>query len=113
RFRVTVVTPDAPGADPSGEMDGVDVVRYRYGPRAMQTLVHGGGILANLRRHPWKWLLLPSYVLCMLRAAWVACRDEGVDVIHVHWLIPQGVVAALIAATRRQKPKVVVTCHGA
>jgi len=112
-FRVTVVTPDAPGAEPTGEMDGVHVIRYRYAPRRLQTLVHDGGILANLRRHPWKWLLLPTFVLGMMRAAWVACRDGGVDAVHAHWLVPQGVVAALVAAACKSKPKIVVTCHGA
>lgn len=32
-FHVTVVVPSAPGADPDGVLEGVEVIRYRCAPR--------------------------------------------------------------------------------
>ena len=46
-FDVVALVPDAPGADPDGLLDGVDVVRYRYAPRWLQTLVNDGGIVTT------------------------------------------------------------------
>lgn len=109
RFNVVAVVPDAPGADPSGPLDGVVVVRYRYAPRRLQTLVNDGGIASNLKRAAWKWLLVPGFVAMQYIAARRAIARHGVDAVHAHWLISPGVVARLLA--RRGLP-FVVTSHG-
>ncbi|MCX7513744.1 glycosyltransferase [Frateuria hangzhouensis] len=106
RFTVIAVVPDAPGADPNGIFEGVQVVRYRYAPRRLQTLVNNGGIAANLKLYRWKWLLLPGFVLGQLIAARQVFRRQRVDVVHAHWLIPQGLVA------RRLRRPYLVTSHG-
>lgn len=110
RFDVIALVPDANRADPSGVMDGVDVVRYRYAPRRFQTLVHDGGIIANLRRSPWKWILLPSFIASQWWAAVRLLRSRQVALVHAHWLLPQGLVA--LAASRVLSVPYVVTSHG-
>ncbi|GLQ93191.1 glycosyl transferase family 1 [Dyella acidisoli] len=91
-------------------MDCVEVVRFRYAPRWLQTLVNHGGIVGNLRHHPWKWLLVPGFVLCQYLAARRLVRTRKIDLIHAHWLIPQGLIA------RRLKKVAavpyIVTSHG-
>ncbi|MFC5579607.1 glycosyltransferase [Rhodanobacter terrae] len=93
RFHVIALVPDAPGADLDGVLDGVEVVRFRYAPRRWQTLVNDGGIVTNLRRFPWKWLLVPGFVLSQYLAARRLLRRRKVDIVHAHWLIPQGLIA--------------------
>jgi glycosyltransferase involved in cell wall biosynthesis len=107
---VIAVVPDAPGADPSGDLDGVHVVRYRYAPRAWQTLVNDGGIATHLRRSPWKWFLVPGFVLGQYLAARRVLKRHRVAVIHAHWLIPQGWLARWLA--RPAHTPVLVTSHG-
>ncbi|OZB61131.1 MAG: glycosyl transferase [Lysobacterales bacterium 14-68-21] len=107
---VIAVVPDAPGADPSGDLDGVHVVRYRYAPRAWQTLVNDGGIATHLRRSPWKWLLVPGFVLGQYLAARRVLKRHRVTVIHAHWIIPQGWLARWLA--RPARIPVLVTSHG-
>lgn len=107
RFDVTALVPDAPGADPSGSLDGVRIVRYRYAPLRWQTLVQQGGIVANLRRSPWKWLLVPGFILGQYLAARRLLRHDAFDLIHAHWLIPQGLVARALGSV-----PYVVTSHG-
>lgn len=111
RFHVIAVVPDAPGADPSGELDGVEVVRYRYAPRGWQTLVNYGGIATNLKRSPWKWLLVPGFVLAQYLAVRHLIRTRHIDLVHAHWLIPQGMTARLFARGARAIPYL-VTSHG-
>lgn len=106
RFDVVALVPDAADADPSGPLDGVNVVRYRYAPRRWQTLVQNGGIVANLRRSPWKWLLVPGFVLAQYCAARRILRRERIDLAHAHWLVPQGLVARALGVPY------VVTSHG-
>lgn len=93
RFHVIALVPDAPGADPDGTLDGVEIVRFRYAPRRWQTLVNHGGIVTNLRRFRWKWLLVPGFVFAQYLAARRLMRRRKVDVVHAHWLIPQGLIA--------------------
>lgn len=107
RFDVTALVPDAPGADPDGPLDGVRVVRYRYAPRRWQTLVQQGGIASNLRRSPWKWLLVPGFILGQYLAARRLLRRGAFDLVHAHWLIPQGLVARAVG-----RVPYVVTSHG-
>jgi glycosyltransferase involved in cell wall biosynthesis len=89
----------------------VEILRYRYAPKSMQTLVYGGGILTNLRRSPWKLLLLPGFVLAQYLAARRVIVRDAIMIVHAHWLIPQGMVARWLAKRFRFMPYV-VTSHG-
>jgi glycosyltransferase involved in cell wall biosynthesis len=66
----------------------VDVVS----PRSLRHygIAYGDGIPANLRRRPWKLVLLPLFALGFLRAARRAAA--AADVVHAHWL-PSGLAA--------------------
>lgn len=113
RFRVVVLGPHAPGARPRETLDGVEVVRYCYAPGRWETLVNDGGVVTNLRAHKWKLALVPGFVLSQAWHALRLCRKYDVHVIHAHWLLPQGLIAALVRRFGRGQPAFVVTSHGA
>ncbi|SDX87481.1 Glycosyltransferase involved in cell wall bisynthesis [Delftia lacustris] len=94
-------------------MDGVEVIRYRYAPERLQTLVTNGGIVTNLRNHRWKLLLVPGFILMQAWQAWQLCRKHKIASVHAHWLIPQGLIAAMLQRLPGSKPTFVVTSHGA
>lgn len=108
-FDVRVIGPHAAGALAREQLDGVDIHRYRYAPVALETLVNHGGILTNLKRSLWKWLLVPSFLAGQYLALRKAKREFKPQVIHAHWLLPQGLIAAL----DRQDIPLVATSHGA
>lgn len=108
RFEVHVVGPHATGAKVEDVLDGVRVHRYRYAPDRWETLVNHGGMLTNLRRSPWKWLLLPGFLMAQLAALRRVRRHIGPAVVHAHWLLPQGLLASFGAAA-----PLVITSHGA
>lgn len=110
---VMVLAPHATGTRGTEMLDGVVVHRYRYAPAALETLVNDGGIVTNLRRHRWKWLLVPGFFAAMAWSALRATRRWRPDVIHAHWLIPQGVIAAALRYAMADAPAFVVTSHGA
>jgi glycosyltransferase involved in cell wall biosynthesis len=109
-FNVTVLCPHAQGAETSEIMDGVRVVRYRYAPSRLESLVNNGGITTNLRQHPWKWLLAPGFVICQYFAAARILRERRIHVVHAHWLIPQGLIAQQLH--KRFNIPYLVTSHG-
>lgn len=114
QFHVTVLCPHAPGAKPAECREELQIIRYRYAPEFLETLVNDGGIVTNLRNSPWKALLVPGFLLSQAWWIWRLTRNDRMAVIHAHWLIPQGVAAILACAIgRRKKLPIIVTSHGA
>ena len=113
RFEVTVLAPHAPGSLRHEEMDAVKVMRFRYAPGHWEQLAsHGGGILGRLRANPLHALLIPPFLLAGAWSLGQLLRREHFDLVHAHWLIPQGATAlAVMALTNRRLP-LVSTSHG-
>lgn len=113
RFEVTVLCPHAPGACTDEHMEGVRVVRFRYAPKHFETLVNDGGIVSNLKTNSWKFLLLPFFFIAQVWMIWAINRKWKPDIIHAHWLIPQGLAVALLRVLIPSMPPFYVTSHGA
>lgn len=112
-FEVTVLCPHAHGALEHEILDGVPIRRYRYAPSVLESLVHHGGITTNLRKKPWKCLLLPFFFFAQFWATWASIRRYQPDVVHAHWLIPQGLCIAILKLMDKRTPPFLVTSHGA
>lgn len=113
RFVVTVLAPHAAGAQRRESISGVDVVRFRYAPARLQRLAYEGGILANLKRRPWTWLLVPFFGIAMFAHTVRLLRRERIQLIHAHWLIPQTLIAAAARyVARRRRVPLLATAHG-
>jgi glycosyltransferase involved in cell wall biosynthesis len=72
------------------EVDVVSPASFRH-----FGIAYGHGIAANLRRRPWRSLLLPLFVASYARAARRGAR--AADLVHAHWL-----PSALPAVTTRK-----------
>lgn len=107
-FDTVVVAPRVPGSRARERRDGVEVRRYRFFPRRWEDLADGA-ILENLRVRPSRWLQVPFLFAAGTLAVRRAVRDTAPDVVHVHWIIPQGLMA-LVAA--RRLPWLVTTLGG-
>lgn len=107
-FDTVVLVPRVPGA-PRRETDGGIVVeRFRYFPRRWEDLADGA-ILENLRRRPSRWLQVVPFLVAEAYALRRAVRRHRPDVVHLHWIVPQG-FAALLGAPR--VPWLVTTLGG-
>ena len=83
-------------------------LRFRYFPRRWEDLADGA-MIENLRGGRARWLQVLPFFAAEMWAMRRAVREHRPDVLHVHWMIPQG-VAALVAA--RRVPWVVTTLGG-
>ena len=110
-IEVDVLAPHAPGSRTEERIsNGATVYRFRYAwPEAAEDICYGAGALENLRSRPLRVLKLPMLIAAQALAARHLARQRQYDVIHAHWLLPQG-LSALRAISG--KTPVIVTAHG-
>lgn len=87
--------------DPSvADMDhgGVCVHRFRYAPCDALCLVgHGRSLKGDVRMRWIVPLLMPGFVIAATVRALSLHRSERSDLIHGHWAVPGGAIAAVVA----------------
>jgi glycosyltransferase involved in cell wall biosynthesis len=113
RFEVTVLAPDQPDTGDPEDFDGLRVIRFRYWIKHYQTLSGEGGITARLRQRPWRLLLIPLFVAAQILAIRRILKTGAVDLLHAHWILPQGACALLANRLVSRPVPVVTTAHGA
>ncbi len=96
----------------SEKKNNITVHRFRYFLPAFQTLAYEGGILANLKRNKLNYLLIPLFILFQLLSLYRLNKKIKYDVVHAHWIIPQGLTAVLARTISNHKYKLLVTSHG-
>lgn len=115
-FDVVVLAPHCRGAEAHelfrrGQRS-LEVHRFRYCFTALENLAYDGGMLARLRENPLRFLLLPLFFLAQLSATARLCRERGIAAMHAHWIIPQGLVAAILRVLSSRTPPILITSHG-
>ncbi|MBW2465876.1 MAG: glycosyltransferase [Deltaproteobacteria bacterium] len=109
-FKVTVLTPKYPGAARMETMSGLQVHRFRYFFRKYETLAGSEGILPTLKKKPFFYLLVPLFLIGELWALLEIIRRTKPDIIHAHWILPQGLIAAI--AQKLTGVPYILTVHG-
>lgn len=107
-FDTLVLVPRVPRAPAVERHGAMTVRRFRYFPRRWEDLAHGA-IIENLRAQRSRYLQVIPFVVAEAIATLRAVRGGRPDVAHVHWIIPQGVVATLVAP---RIPRVITTLGG-
>ena len=112
-FDVTVLAPRTPDSRKQEVMAGINVIRFPYFFNRWEKLaMHGGGILNKLRSNPMYYFLVPLFILAQLWKLILLLRKERFDLIHAHWLIPQGLIAVLGLVLTKQRMPLICTSHG-
>ena len=106
-LKVTVVCPSIPGLSQRQVIDGVEIVRVRYGPRRLETLATTGAMYKEARG--WKALLVVPMIVSLLVQTVRELR-RGPSIAYGHWWVPGGVVAVIAARLSRKRS--VVHLHG-
>ncbi len=107
-FDTTVIVPMVSGAPRHERIGDLEILRFRYFFRRWEDLADGA-MLENLRNRRSRL----AQVLPFMAAEWLAVRravrEIRPDLMHVHWIIPQGIV---VAGMMRRTPCVVTTLGG-
>lgn len=113
--RVTVLVPHAEGVRETWDDDGVTVESFRYAPVPMEVVGYSRSLEDDERVRGGATLMAPLYGLSARRAVRRAVRSRRYDLVHAHWVVPNGLVAA--AALRADSgadgpPPLAVGLHG-
>ena len=111
-FEVYVLSPHVHGAKLQETIQGIYITRFRYFTSKWETLAYEGGILAKLRRNPLRAGLIPLFIFAQTIAALKIIKKNQIDIIHAHWILPQGLVAVLIKLLSTRKIPVICSSHG-
>jgi len=107
---VHVLAPDHPLVKNTNLDAGVRNHWFQYLPKKWQQLAYGSGILPNLKRNKLLYLQVPFFLTAMFFSLFFLCRKIKPDVIHAHWIIPQGFIAIIVG--KLLKIPVIATAHG-
>jgi len=108
----TVLAPHHPGARYHENLDGVDVYRHPYFlPTSLENLCFGGGIQENMRHSILAKAQLPLLCTTQLVSLIALALKKRPEIIHAHWILPQG-LNAMITSLLLGIP-FIVTVHGA
>ncbi|MHA1912380.1 MAG: glycosyltransferase [Candidatus Kariarchaeaceae archaeon] len=107
-----ILVPHAPNAKRYEEWDDIKIIRFPYWiPKKWQILCYNGGILPNLKKHGFKaFLQLFTFVLIETLVTLYITLKHRIDIIHAHWIVPQGLVARFVSFITRRP--YLVSAHG-
>jgi glycosyltransferase involved in cell wall biosynthesis len=106
--RVTVLAPHAQGVagkrgSCGADGDGVEVITFRYAPEAAEVLGYGRTLEADVRVRAGAAAVAPLYALAARAAVARQLRRRAYDLVHAHWIVPNGVVAASAVPTQARR----------
>ncbi|MFW5799388.1 MAG: glycosyltransferase family 4 protein [Spirochaetota bacterium] len=112
RFDVYVLIPHSKGSKEFEPMDNMKIYRYKYLPFNWGKLDSSGNMMPKLNKNKLLYFHLPFYFLSQLLAIRKIVKKENIDIIHSHWLIPQGLTAVLYKKLFNKNIKILCTSHG-
>ena len=105
---VRVLAPSAPSLERSESIAGIPVTRFRYAPRAWETLAYTGTMAEQVGGSLRSKVALLGMLAGAARAVRDQCRGFAPHIVHAHWWFP----AALAATWSVGTTPLVTTMHG-
>ncbi len=89
----------------------IKIHRYRYiWPKRLHIMGHAKALEADVRLRSLAFILLPFFLIAAFFKLLRVTREQKSQIIHAHWVLPNGPVAVLVAWVR--KIPFVVSLHG-
>ncbi|NCF74923.1 MAG: glycosyltransferase [Xanthomonadaceae bacterium] len=108
-LEIIVSTPYVKNSKEYEERDNLKIHRYKYGFTALRA----GAILPNIKKNKLLIFQVPLFFLFSFLSLVKLIKKEKIDIIHAHWIIPQGFLAVLYKRLFRKKDlKIICTVHG-
>ena len=91
--RVVILAPHDQIAERREHIGDVEIHRFQYfWPARWQALAYPA-ILPNLRSRPWLIFQIPFFLAAQYLVARRIVRDQAIDLVYAHWVMPQGLIA--------------------
>lgn len=96
-FTPLVLAPHFPGGKKHEVLSGISVSRFPYFyPYHYERLAYGSGILFNFKKYPYVFFSVIPFILAEFVGSLRLIVKNDIDLIHTHWLLPQGFIGALM-----------------
>lgn len=109
-FEIHILAPHFPGAKNTEIMDKLKIHRFHYFFEKFEKLAGSGGMLPTIRANKFYYLTVPFFLFFEIIAALKLVKKLKPDIIHAHWIIPQGLTAYINFMIN--KTPYVITSHG-
>jgi len=111
-IEVQVVAPHDASIPEYEEIDGVKIHRFRYASDDKETFAYRGDMHRQLFKNPLKIFRLLRFIRKSTQLARRLIEEEGISIVSVHWVIPNGVVARRLKRKFGNRIKLVLSSHG-
>lgn len=95
-LEIVVLAPHCDGAKQFEILDGMKIYRFPYFfPTKYQKLAYNGGILPNIKKSNLAKVQIPLLLISEMFYTLKIIRQEKIEIIHSHWIIPNGFIGAI------------------
>lgn len=112
-FDIFVLAPAYLGSSSFETIDDIKIYRHKQFFVNTIELAYGSDILAKIKKNLIYLFVVPFYLLYQFISLRKIVKNEKIQIIHAHWLIPQGFLAVLYKTFVNRDIKIVATAHGA
>ncbi|MBI3034916.1 glycosyltransferase family 4 protein [Candidatus Woesearchaeota archaeon] len=111
KYKVIVLAPHHFNAAKKEKIGNLSIQRFRYFfPEKYQKIAYGAGVIPNVKESFLAKMQIPGFLASQIKSAKDIVEKEKIELIHAHWLIPQGVIGVLLKKIYRLP--LIVTIHG-
>ena len=111
KYNIAVLAPHAYRAAKNESIGNLKVARFSYFlPWKYQKIAYGAGILPNVKKSLLAKMQLPGFLASQINSAKKIIEKEKINIVHAHWLVPSGLIGALLK--KKYKIPLIVTIHG-
>lgn len=111
KYNLVVLAPHHYKAKKFEIIDGLRIYRFPYFlPEKYQKLCYDGGILPNIKKSFLAKIQVPFFLLSEYFSIKKIMGKEKIDLVHAHWIFPNGFLAALLK--KKYGVPLIVTVHG-
>ena len=111
KYEITVLAPHAFKAAKKEKISNLNINRFMYFfPEKYQKIAYGAGIIPNVKKSFLAKLQIPGFLASEIKNAKSIIKKNKIDLVHAHWLIPQGIIGVMLK--KKYNLPLVVTIHG-
>ena len=93
---ISIVTPHRPGAKKSEENNGININRFKYTIGEKAEYLSKDAFADYLEKNFAAKLEIPIFIIMEFLCALKTIKKSKIEIIHSHWLIPQGLIGAML-----------------
>ncbi|MDX8551860.1 glycosyltransferase family 4 protein [Methanospirillum sp. J.3.6.1-F.2.7.3] len=94
-YNMIVLTPHVPSAHLLEEYENVKIYRFPYFfPFPLEQLSSPGGMFFGFKQSFLGKVQIIPYLIMMIISSGIIIKKENIEIIHTHWIIPQGIAGA-------------------